>query len=153
MFDYMHKLESAYPSFIAIVNCFGFACHAQAMVEDTTTPTMMPVIPLCEELKRKLGLIFNGILEGSNFVPSSIEDNNIATTTRSALNKIQLHDLWYCSCLLHPGFSTLSFIRDFTTRYLPGLKGETILRKLVKNLGTYDADDESLEVKQIIPLG
>lgn len=105
--DDMHKFESTYPSFNAIVNCFGPIRHAHKIVEATDTPTLMLVLPLLEELKRKLGFIVNGILDGSNFVRSSFQDKKLATGTIAALNKNQLHDLWPYYCLLHPGLHTL----------------------------------------------
>lgn len=71
LFDGIFKHKSTYPSFDATVNCFVPLHHAHTMVDASDTHALMLVLPLHEELKRKLGLKLTVMFEESIFLSSS----------------------------------------------------------------------------------
>lgn len=124
--------NSSYPNLHAVLKCFQPIRHAQTMLESSKTPTLMMVLPVLEELKKKLNQISRGISQAPNFEPVFSYDQSLAMSTLNAIQKINLHDIWCAACLIHPGLRGMCFIQDSSQRLSLREKGVKLLSKMIE---------------------
>ena len=123
---------NCYATLMAVKDCFSPLRHAQTQLEASNTPTIMLVLPMLESIKTSLDLIVRGVGQGECLLIPHQQSQLLAKITLDEINRINYHDMWAASCVLHPGLNLFSFMSHgdhVTVRQ----KGINLIRKMMKN--------------------
>jgi len=87
---------------------------------------------MLESIKTSLDLIVRGVGQGECLLIPHQQSQLLAKITLDEINRINYHDMWAASCVLHPGLNLFSFMSHgdhVTVRQ----KGINLIRKMMKN--------------------
>lgn len=100
--------EIIYPSGNAIVTIFSPWHHMQKELEGALKPKKMKVIPILEDIKKRMRMISNGVADEPPLTTPVELTVLLHSFTLKALDNINTHDLWCAPCVLHHGLSSFS---------------------------------------------
>ena len=122
--------SEVFPALQAICDVFSLLRHAQTELQASQKPTLMKVLPMLEDIKQRLLLISNSITHGSSLVTPHKFSSKLAKVTLSKISEMTMHDMWFASCVLHPGLRSFSFMPSGKARESRAI-GEALVEKMV----------------------
>lgn len=116
LLDSIQVVYGAYTSFNEIIKCFAQVRHAQTALESVSSLTMTLFLAMIQQIETSLSVGQGRIQQSDSLSAISVYSPTLTQHIRSAIDRIDMHDLSVVTCLIHPGLRSISFFTDVVLR-------------------------------------